>query len=45
MVKDGWTADQAMKEMESYGFDKGEHPNLFDFIYEYEEKLQRDSEN
>lgn len=41
MAKDGWTADQAIQEMEKYGFRKRDYPNLVDFVYEYEKKLNQ----
>jgi len=39
MAKEGWTADQAIREAEKYGLDKRSHPNLVAFLYEYEKKL------
>jgi len=40
MEHDGWSAEQAIQEMERYGFSRMSYPNLVQFLYEYERKLK-----
>jgi hypothetical protein len=47
MAEEGWTADEAMKEMKSFGFTKSHHiicPSLARYEKEFPDRLKNDPE-
>ena len=40
IAKQGWTAEQAIQEMERYGFKTNNFPSLVTFLKQYETKVR-----